>query len=122
MRLAGDVGVYVGAVAATLFVAVYHLSARWWESAEGRHMMSFTAAMALILDYSGVRLLLAALPPVPPDVAVARAAVFDVVALLLVWRLELLWRLQIRDGIRRLVERSDEVPPGEADGSGTLGR
>lgn len=97
----GTFGLVIGAAAATLFVVLYHLSARWWHSEEGCHLMTFTAAVAASLDYAAVRTLTAAPRALPLGVGVIRAAIYCTIAVLLLWRLWMLYRLQIRPELRR---------------------
>jgi hypothetical protein len=105
IHLMGTVGLVVGAVAATGFCVLYHLSARWWRSEEGWHLMSFTGALALVFDWLAWRTLAVEPRPVPLGVGVTRAVIYWAVASLLVWRLWLLWRRQIRPGLRSKEER-----------------
>ncbi|MGI5169872.1 putative phage holin [Spirillospora sp. CA-253888] len=100
----GTVGLVVGAVAATLFCALYHLSARWWRSEEGWHLMSFTGAMALVFNFVAIRTLAVPPRPVSLGLGITRAVIYCTVAALLLWRLWLLYRVQIRPGMKR--ERS----------------
>lgn len=101
IHLIGTVGLVAGAVAATLFVVAYHLSARWWVSEEGRHLMSFTATMAAVLTYTAVRTLTTPARELPRSVEVVRALIFCTVAGLLVWRCWMLGRAQIWASWRR---------------------
>jgi hypothetical protein len=39
-----------GAIPSTLFVVVYHVLARWWETAVGRNVMLLMAALAATFD------------------------------------------------------------------------
>jgi hypothetical protein len=91
----GDVAVFVGAAAATVFVIAYQLVARWWRSEEGRHLMSFTGVIALALDYSAWRVLTAQIRPLPISVEVIRTLIFCAIAVLMVWRCWILGRRQI---------------------------
>lgn len=96
----GTAALWLGVAAGAAFVVLYHVSARWWRSAEGRHLMSFTAALAMILGWLAYRSLTAprALSQVEEY---GRTVVYVVVAGLLLWRLELLLRRQILPGLRR---------------------
>ena len=49
IHLIGNILIVICAGLATAICALYHLSARWWESEPGRHIMSFTAVIALLL-------------------------------------------------------------------------
>lgn len=99
VHMIGTAALWAGVSAGALFVVVYHLSAPWWKSAEGRHLMSFTGALALILGWLAYRSIFT-----PRTLTGAeewtRAAVYLVVATLMVWRLALLWRRQIRPALR----------------------
>lgn len=97
----GDIAAIIGAVAATVTCIAYHLSARWWESEEGRHLMSFTAALAVYLDWASYRILTSQAALLKAGDDVARTVVFASVAVLLVWRFLLLGRRQIWASWRR---------------------
>ncbi|TDD97656.1 putative phage holin [Actinomadura rubrisoli] len=101
IQLLGTIGLVAGAVAATAFVGLYHLSARWWRSEEGIHLMAFTGALAVVFDWQSVRALIVGMRQVSLGVEITRAAIYCTVAALLVWRLWLLYRLQIRPGMKR---------------------
>jgi uncharacterized membrane protein len=101
IHLIGTIGIVAGAVSATAFVGLYHLSARWWHSEEGWHVMSFTAALAVVFDWLAVRTLLTDARPLAPGIGVTRAVIFWAIASLLLWRLWLLYRRQIRPGLKR---------------------
>lgn len=101
IHLLGNVGLVAGAAAALLFCVAYHLSARWWTSPEGRHLMSFTGTLAAVLSYSTWRTLTSPPLPLPASVEVVRALIFCAVAGLLVWRCWMLGRAQIWASWRR---------------------
>lgn len=107
VHLAGTLALWLGLVSAVAFCGLYHLTAPWWRSAEGRHLMSFTGGLALILSWLGYRSIFAAPPPTTGD-EVGRTIVYTVVAVLMVWRVALLWRRQIRPAIRR--DQAKEAP------------
>jgi hypothetical protein len=96
VHLAGTIALWLGLVSSAALCGLYHLTAPWWRSAEGRHLMSFTGGLALILSWLAYRSVFAAPPPTAGD-EVGRT----VVAVLMVWRLALLWRRQIRPAFRR---------------------
>jgi hypothetical protein len=96
VHLLGTISLIVGAVASVAFVVVYGLAARFYRSAEGWHLMTFTGAIALILTYTSYRNLAAAARPVSLGVDIARLAIFGVVAVLMLWRFGLLWWIQVR--------------------------
>lgn len=101
IHLLGTISLAVGSGAATLFVAAYWVSARWWRSEEGWHLMSFTAALALILDWLLYRNLITTARPAAIGEEIGRAAIYCAIAGLLLWRLWLLWRRQIRPSLTR---------------------
>lgn len=105
INLLGDIAVFVGALAATAFVIAYHLSARWWKSEEGRHLMCFTGVIALALDYSSWRVVTAPMRPLPLTVDLIRTLLFAAIAALLVWRFWMLARRQIWAPWRRSSKR-----------------
>lgn len=96
IHLLGTLSLLAGGLAATVFVALYHLSARWWASEEGWHLMAFTGALGAVLDFVAARTL--ATPPRPTGITVEaiRLAIYALVAVLLLWRLWMLYRIQIR--------------------------
>lgn len=100
VHLVGTAALWTGVGAGVLFVLAYALTAPWWRSAEGRHLMCFTGALTLIIGWLAYRSIYT-----PRTLTGAeewtRAAVYVVVALLLLWRLSLLWRRQICPGLRR---------------------
>lgn len=101
VHLLGTVSLIAGAVTSTMFVALYWVSARWYRSAEGWHLMTFTGVIALVLLFTSYRTLTTAPRPMSAGIDIARLAIFGSVALLLVWRLWLLYRIQIRSSRRR---------------------
>lgn len=96
IHLLGTIGLLAGGAAATLFVILYHLSARWWTSEEGRHLMSFTGVMAVVLDFVAIRTLTVSSPHVSLAIEIIRLVIYGLVGGLLVWRLWMLYRIQIR--------------------------
>lgn len=85
--------VVVSAVLAALIIVVYHVTARWWESEAGRHIMAFTAAVAAVLGLASVRIVAGA----GLDTAwfvVLRVAVFASVPVVLAWRFGIVLRDQ----------------------------
>ncbi|KAB2347361.1 putative phage holin [Actinomadura rudentiformis] len=101
IQLIGTIGLVAAAVTSTTFCLLYHLSARWWRSEEGWHLMSFTAALAVVFDWVTVRSFLAGARPVSLGVEIARAVIYCTIAALLMWRCWLLYRRQIRPGLKR---------------------
>lgn len=98
----GTVLVVVSAVLAWAVCVLYHLSARWWRSEAGRHVMTFTAVLALVLSLWVV----GALTPAAKGQwwQIVRLVAFVGVPVSLGWRLWMVWRLQVRPGWKR--ERS----------------
>lgn len=94
----GTALVVASAVLAWAFCVGYHLSARWWESEAGKHLMSFTFSLAVVLSLWAVGALT---PTKGPWWDVVRLVAFTGVPASLAWRLSLLWRRQIRPGLRR---------------------
>lgn len=98
IELLGTVLIVASAVMAVTFCVAYHLSARWWRSEEGRHLMSFTAVIAAVL----ILWTIGALTPAHgPWWLVLRLVAFSGVPIVLAWRLLMLYRLQIRPAFRR---------------------
>lgn len=94
VQLLGTVLIAVSAVLAVAICVLYHRSARWWESEAGRHVMSFTGVIALVLWLW----LIGALTQTQdrPWWDVVRLVAFTGVPWVLGWRLWLLYKLQIR--------------------------
>jgi hypothetical protein len=93
--------VMLSAVLAWAVCVMYHLSARWWEKEAGRHVMTFTAVLALVLTLWAVG---AVTPTKGPWWGITRLVAFTGIPVSLGWRLWMVYRLQIRPGLRR--ERS----------------
>jgi hypothetical protein len=98
MQEIGTVLVLLSAALAWMFVAGYHLSARWWTSEAGRHLMTFTAVLAVVLTLWSVGALTATKGT---WWLVVRLVAFAGVPVSLGWRAWLLWRLQIWPALRR---------------------
>lgn len=94
----GTALIVVSAVLAIAICVLYHLSARWWESETGRHVMSFTGVIALILTLWTIGALTQTGDR--PWWGTVRLAAFTGVPWVLGWRLWLLIKLQIRPGLR----------------------
>jgi hypothetical protein len=99
MQVIGTGLVIVSAVLAWAVCIAYHLSARWWASEAGRHLMTFTAVLAVVLTLWTV----GALTPTTKGGwwQIVRLVAFTGVPLSLGWRLWMVYRLQIRPGLRR---------------------
>lgn len=90
----GTVLVVISAALAWANVLAYHLSAPWWRSETGRHVMTFNAVLAIVLTLWAVGAL--TLNARGPWWDMLRLVAFTGVPLSLGWRLTLLYRLQIR--------------------------
>lgn len=55
LTVAGNVLLVAGAVVLTVFVVSWHITRRWWETSEGRMVMTMTSALAATLDLGLVR-------------------------------------------------------------------
>lgn len=80
---------YVGA-AATAFVIVYHVTARWWEKPFGQNMMILIAALAAVCDLVFVFVALDR----PAWMAWVFTALYLIIGTTLWWRLALLVEAQ----------------------------
>lgn len=103
IQTVGTVLVVVSAVLAWAVCVLYHLSARWWESEAGQHVMTFTAVLAVVLTLWAV----GALTPATKGTwwQVLRLVAFTGVPISLGWRLWMVFRLQIRPGLRGSTSR-----------------
>lgn len=98
ISLLGTALILLSAVLATVFCPLYHLTAPWRDSEAGRHIMSFTAVIALVLDLWTI----GALTPAHGQWwQIVRIIAFALVPVVLGWRLWMLWRLQIRPELFR---------------------
>jgi hypothetical protein len=93
----GTALVVVSALLAWAFCVGYHLSARWWKTEAGKHLMCFTASLAVVLSLWAVG---AMTPTKGTWWDTLRIVAFTGVPVSLAWRLSLLWREQIRPGLR----------------------
>ncbi|MFE2911232.1 hypothetical protein ACFXI0_01820 [Kitasatospora indigofera] len=86
-------------IAATAAVAatVYHVKARWWQSAWGRNVMCFTVAVGLLGLYTVVVTLVWPSGPVTSVLRVARAVLLVALAGLMVQRTRLVIAAQRKD-------------------------
>ncbi|PRX95559.1 putative phage holin [Allonocardiopsis opalescens] len=93
LHLAGDLLVHTTTVLALACVIWHGLTARWWESEAGRHVMSFMASLAAVLVWVSIRNLIGEFP----GYEVIRLILFATVPAVFAHRLYLLvkrWRLQ----------------------------
>ncbi|MFV2172357.1 hypothetical protein ACFHW2_11755 [Actinomadura sp. LOL_016] len=93
IEVAGTVLVVASALLAWAVCVLYHLSARWWASEVGRHVMTFTAVLASVLTLWAIGALA---PSLGTWWELARLAAFTGVPISLGWRLWIVYRLQIR--------------------------
>lgn len=105
VHLAGTAALVACVLASTGFCVLYHLSAPWWRSPEGVHLMSFTAALAVIFGWLLFRNLTASHGHLSAADEITRTGVYGAVAGLLLWRVVLLWRRQIQPAFRRAGKR-----------------
>lgn len=96
LHLAGDIAVWVAFISSVAFCVMYALVAPWWRSGEGTHLMTFTAVIGVAFGWIAYRQTVTVIPLRPLGSEVARAVILGALALLLVWRLLLLMRTQIR--------------------------
>lgn len=93
-HLAGNGAVWVAFVAAIAFCGLYTAVAPWWRSSEGRHLMTFTAVIGIAFGWIAFRMVTGF--GSPQWLEVVRVAILGALAVLLVWRLLMLIRAQIR--------------------------
>jgi hypothetical protein len=98
IRLLGSLLIMACAAEASTFCVMYHLSARWWTSRQGRHVMAFTAELAVLLDLWSAGILAGA---DAPWFQVVRLIAFLGLPFVLGWQLLLLYKIQIRPRRRR---------------------
>lgn len=96
LHLVGDVAVWVALASAIAFCVTYTLVAPWWSTGEGRHLMAFTAVVGLAFGWLAYRLVTGPHHVLPVTTEAPRASMYTALAGLLVWRLALLLRTQIR--------------------------
>jgi O-antigen ligase len=100
MYLIGDVSVLIAAGAAWLFVVLYQLTAKWETTPEGRHLMTFTALLALIFSWLSYRVIVSDPANLSDTEEYVRAAIYTLAAGFLLWRCQLLWQRQIGPRLR----------------------
>jgi hypothetical protein len=94
VHLIGSAAVWVALVASVAFCALYAAVAPWWRSGEGRHLMTFTAVIGIAFGWIAFRM--ATGFGAQQWLEMVRAAILGALAVLLVWRLLMLIRAQIR--------------------------
>lgn len=101
LHLIGNAAVLISVVASATFVALYWVSARWWKSEEGWHLMTFTGVIGVAFGWITYRQVISSTPPAALSIETPRAVILSALAALLVWRLALLLRAQTRRRRRR---------------------
>jgi hypothetical protein len=94
-HLVGNAAVWVALVAALMFCVTYALVAPWRSTGEGWHLMTFTGVIGAIFAWIAYRQVLGS-PTTSLSIELPRALAFTALAGLLVWRLVLLIRTQVR--------------------------
>lgn len=92
MILAGTVALWAAVIFGWGFVLAYTISAPWWRSEEGSHLISFTAFLSVILTYLAVVGLFSTNVPQYP---IVRLLMYGGMAAFMGWRFSLLIRRQI---------------------------
>jgi len=96
IHLVGDAAVWVSLASALAFCATYAVVAPWRRSAEGLHLMTFTAVVGLAFAWIAYRTVTGPHQTLPLSTEAPRTAMYAALAGLLVWRLALLFRAQLR--------------------------
>lgn len=104
LYLAGDLLVILSATLLLSFIVLYHLKARWAKTTAGRHMMSFSIALELVL--------LLGVAPVTfgtdyPGRPLARVFVYGLLAVAIFYRIRLLYASQREH--REQIKQESEV-------------
>jgi hypothetical protein len=132
LRLAGDAAVWTALTSSVAFCLLYATLAPWWRSAEGWHLMTFTAVIAAAFGWLAYRQTTAHRAPSPVAIETARACLLAALAALLVWRLVMLIHTQTQRKDRPMSPPEDfesppagepipEPPPGGATDAGLDG-
>ena len=96
LHLAGNVAIWTAFWAAVLFCILYAVLAPWWQSGEGRHLMTFTAVIGTAFGWIAYRQTISEVRPAALSLEIPRAVILSALAALLVWRLLLLLQAQTR--------------------------
>jgi hypothetical protein len=91
----GNAAVWVALAASVLFCIGYAVLAPWRSSAEGKHLMMFTAVIGVAFAWIAYRQVISSAPPAALSIEVPRAVILSALAAGLVWRLALLIRNQV---------------------------
>jgi hypothetical protein len=108
LHLIGNIAVLVAFASAIAFCSLYAVLARWRESAEGWHLMTFTGVIGVAFGWITYRQVISSTPPAPLSLELPRAVILSALAGLLMWRLALLLRAQTRR--RRRSQSRDGEP------------
>ena len=91
-QMLGTIGIYVSAVIATVSLAVFALTARFWVSRGGWHVFWYMLVVAWVLDLSSIAHIFD-----PPWFVWLRVATFAVgMPFVLAWRSWIIFDLQLR--------------------------
>lgn len=96
VHLIGSVAVWVALASSVAFCVTYAAVAPWWRSGEGTHLMTMTGVLAVAFAWVAYRQTVSTVPLRPLPTEIARVAILGALAAVLVWRLLLLIRAQIR--------------------------
>lgn len=91
LYLAGDLLVVLSATLLLGFIVLYHMKARWAKTSAGRHMMTFSIALELVLLLGVAPVTFGADYPGRP---VARVIVYGLLAVAIYYRIRLLYAAQ----------------------------
>lgn len=98
-----DIGfLLLAAISGTVFLIVYTFRTAWWHEEHRAHLGFFTLGLTMLLWLYVVR----SLVPMGTFVVMRRLG-FDAIALMMVWRVSLLFRSKAPDAARQA--REDEV-------------
>lgn len=93
----GDAAVWVATISSFAFCFLYAAIAPWRKTAEGWHLMTFTFIIGVAFGWIAYRLVVAGpRPHFNTGTEALRTAIYVALAAMLVWRLVLLIRAQIR--------------------------
>jgi hypothetical protein len=101
LHLVGDTAVWVALVSSVAFCITYAALAPWRTSGEGWHLMTFTAVIGVAFGWIAYRQTSHPAQPAALSLEIPRAVILWALACLLLWRLALLVRTQIRRRNRR---------------------
>lgn len=96
LHLLGNIAVWTAFWSSVLFCGLYAIIAPWRQSAEGWHLMTFTAVIGVAFGWIAYRQTIHSNPPAGLGIEAPRAVILGALAALLVWRLLLLIRAQTR--------------------------